>query len=104
MLLNIELAEEFAELIRDIHQKGWSPATSTNYSFLNNANPTAIAITQSGVDKSKFGVKHWMLVNEEGRALNGYEHFKPLAETLLHTILYKLDKSVRFVFHTHSVL
>ncbi len=35
-------------IIKGINQKGWSPATSTNYSFIKNQE---IIISRSGVDK-----------------------------------------------------
>jgi len=103
MTLNLERAKAVTTLIHEIHQKGWSPATSTNYSFLNSETPKTIAISQSGIDKSQFGIEHWMLINHEGKALEGYQHLKSSAETLLHTVLYQLDDSIKFILHTHSI-
>jgi len=41
-----------AELIRKLNQRGWSPATSTNYSFIDDNNQ--YWVSRSGVDKSSF--------------------------------------------------
>ena len=46
-----EKLNEITKLIQDIHKKGWSPGTSTNYSFKDN---NEIYVSKSGIDKSKF--------------------------------------------------
>ena len=94
-------AQELVELIHAIHAKGWSPATSTNYSFRNSAE--TIAISQSGIDKSKFNIDHFMLMDFDGMLLPQYAQLKPSAETLLHLVLYQENPHIQVILHTHSV-
>ncbi len=95
--------KELLEIIRLFHWRGWSPATSTNYSF-RNPGPYAhsISISSSGVDKSTFGPEHLMALDLEAQVLPGYAHLKPSAETLLHTMLYQ-NPTIGAVLHTHSL-
>jgi methylthioribulose-1-phosphate dehydratase len=79
------------------YQRGWSPATSSNYSQRLDSN--AIAITCSGLDKSTLDSSGVMLVDLDGKPLSDG---KPSAETLLHTQLYKRFPSCGAVLHTHS--
>lgn len=99
----LSLQKELVEVIHFFHAKGWAPATSTNYSF---RNPTSFGdtytISSSGVDKGHFSVDHLMMVDYEGKAWDGYGHMKPSAETLLHTMLYRVFPT-QAVLHTHSV-
>ena len=92
------LAEELADWGRWLYQRGWSPATSSNYSV--RVGPQAAAITTSGRDKEQLAPGHIMAVDLEGRAIGGG---RPSAETLLHTRLYKRFPDVGAVLHTHSV-
>ena len=46
------LAADLLEAIKFFNLKGWSPATSTNYSVRSN-NPLEYIISRSGIDKSK---------------------------------------------------
>ncbi|MEO1654049.1 MAG: methylthioribulose 1-phosphate dehydratase, partial [Bacteroidota bacterium] len=94
------LHEELIELIRLFHQRGWSLATSTNYSFRNPQQDT-ITITSSGLDKSKISPGDLMIIDKNGEAIEGFLHLKPSAETLIHTFLYE-DTQVNAILHTHS--
>jgi methylthioribulose-1-phosphate dehydratase len=102
-VINTQKAAELVEIIRWINSCGWSPATSTNYSFKNSENPISICISQSGVDKSKFGTEHFMLIDAEGRPSNDFAHLKSSAETFLHTVLYQENPEIEVILHTHSV-
>ena len=102
-VINPKKAEQLVELILWINSRGWSPATSTNYSFKNSENPLSIAISQSGIDKSKFGARHLMLIDIEGKPLADFSDFKSSAETYLHTVLYQENPEVEVILHTHSV-
>jgi len=95
------LQEELITVIRFFHQKGWSPATSTNYSFRNADNET-YTISASGIDKGQFSALDLMIINKSGNALPSHKHLNPSQETLLHTMLYK-NPSINAVLHTHSV-
>lgn len=102
-VINPKKAEQLVELILWINSRGWSPATSTNYSFKNSENPLSIAISQSGIDKSKFGARHLMLIDIVGKPLPDFSDLKSSAETYLHTVLYQENPEVEVILHTHSV-
>lgn len=98
--MNDELQQRARELIeagRFIHRRGWAPATSGNFSArLSNGR---IAITVSGKHKGELAPDDIMLIDAEGRPLDGK---KPSAETLLHTSLYRRYPSVGAVLHPHT--
>lgn len=99
-----ESRQNLVALIHQIHAKGWSPATSTNYSFRNpEPYQQTYTISSSGVDKSAFTDKHLMVVDSTGSPIPEYEHLRPSAETLLHTQLYAQFPEVGAVLHTHSM-
>lgn len=99
------LASELLEAIRFFNQKGWSPATSTNYS-VRSTNPSEYIISRSGVDKSKFGMDDLILINPQGEVLPPFNKpgIKSSAETEIHTHIYAKYPEVKCVLHTHSVL
>jgi methylthioribulose-1-phosphate dehydratase len=95
--------KELAEVIRAYHQKGWSPATSTNYSFRLAERPDVMIVSRSGIDKSRFSEADFMEVDLQGKALPAYEGIRPSAETLIHCKLYQLFPEMRCIVHSHSV-
>lgn len=99
------LAVELLEAIRFFNQKGWSPATSTNYS-VRSKNSQEYIISRSGVDKSKFGLEDLILINPQGEVLPPFNRpgIKSSAETEIHTHIYQKYPQVNCVLHTHSVL
>jgi methylthioribulose-1-phosphate dehydratase len=102
---NLQLASELLEAIVFFNQKGWSPATSTNYSARSELNEQYI-ISRSGVDKSKFSLNDFILINPQGELIPPFNNkgFKSSAETEIHTHLYERYPEARCVLHTHSVL
>lgn len=90
-------AAELIEAGRYIHQRGWAPATSGNFSA--RLGDGRIAITVSGRHKGYLTPDDIMLVDESGHSLDGK---KPSAETLLHTSLYRRYPDVHAVLHPHS--
>lgn len=92
-----------AATIRAWHQKGWSPATSTNYSFRQENKPEEIHVSRSGIDKSQFSENDFMSVDLHGKALSGFESLRPSAETLIHCTLYNLFPETQCIVHSHSV-
>ena len=102
-ILDFEKAATLAEYVRIWNEKGWSPATSTNYSFRND--DEFIAISKSGIDKSKFVPNDFLLLNPKTESLHELYagKYRSSAETGLHTVLYRLDTSVEAIVHTHSV-
>lgn len=95
------LKEQIAHTIRCYNQKGWSPATSTNYSFLDENN--TIWVSRSGVDKSQFTAEDFITVDKNGTATGEYANTKPSAETLIHCRLYELFPDTKVILHSHSV-
>ena len=96
-------AHEIVEASHALYARGWSPATSSNYSV--RLDDKHCAITVSGKDKGKLATKDVMVVDLDGNpvAVNGEAAGKPSAETLLHTGLYQFDANIGAVLHTHSV-
>ena len=92
-----------AQTIRAYHAKGWSPATSTNYSFRNEEEPNTIYVSCSGIDKSLFTENDFMEVDLQGIAKSGFEHLRPSAETLIHCAIYDLFPETNCIVHSHSV-
>jgi methylthioribulose-1-phosphate dehydratase len=96
-----ELKEQIAETIRHYNTKGWSPATSTNYSFKDDEG--TIWVSRSGVDKSQFQADDFITVNKDGLAIGEFEGIRPSAETLIHCVLYDLFPETKVILHSHSV-
>ncbi|MCV6639377.1 methylthioribulose 1-phosphate dehydratase [Candidatus Albibeggiatoa sp. nov. NOAA] len=92
-------AKEICEVGQFLFTRGWSPATSSNYSCRLDAEH--IAITVSGQSKGELTPHDVMVVDVSGQAID--IHKKPSAETLLHTMLYERDTSIGAILHTHSV-
>lgn len=114
-----EIKNQLAETIRAYHRKGWSPATSTNYSFRESADSKEIFVSRSGIDKSQFHAEDFICVDFEGVMINTPERsgsigfvarniediapVKPSAETLIHCVLYDLFPETTVILHSHSV-
>ncbi len=82
---------------RELHARGWVPATSGNFSM--RLGPQAVLVTASGHHKGKLTEQDFLAVDLAGLPLDGG---KPSAETLLHTRLYKRFTGVAAVLHCHS--
>ena len=96
-----ELKEQIAETIRHYNDKGWSPATSTNYSFKDDEG--TIWVSRSGIDKYEFHADDFITVNSDGQAIGAYEGVRPSAETLIHCVLYELFPDTKVILHSHSI-
>jgi methylthioribulose-1-phosphate dehydratase len=55
--------EDLAALVRWMNQQGWSPGTSTNFSFLHPELDDVVVVSKSGVDKSVFSSEDFMHVD-----------------------------------------
>jgi methylthioribulose-1-phosphate dehydratase len=95
------MKEKLAQVIRELNLKGWSPATSTNYSFKDDEG--IIWVSKSGIDKAYFSASDFMSIDENGLGLNEYKEVKPSAETLIHTAIYRLFPATKVILHSHSV-
>jgi methylthioribulose-1-phosphate dehydratase len=99
----MEQADELTQAIHVFFQRGWAPATSSNYSFRDGKETSHFHISESGIDKGAFESRHFLTVDMNGRPLSG-ETRKPSAETLLHCAVYRNFPRARCVLHTHSAL
>ncbi|HSF25566.1 MAG TPA: methylthioribulose 1-phosphate dehydratase [Blastocatellia bacterium] len=95
-----ETSAELAEIGRGFYARGWVLGTSGNLSAVVTREPLSLAITSSGVDKGALSAEDILLIDEEGKVLEGAG--RPSAETLLHLALVKL-RGAGAVLHTHSV-
>jgi len=91
-------AGEIIANVRELSARGWTPATSSNFSH--RIDDRHVAITVSGRDKGRLTEADIMVVDLDGNPI-GTEH-RPSAETLLHTQLYKRFPDICCVLHTHS--
>ncbi len=90
-------AQALCDYGRILYSRGWSPATSSNYSV--RLNEQCCALTSSGKHKGELTPADILVVDWNGHALTPG---KPSAETLLHTQLYERDPAIGAVLHTHS--
>lgn len=93
------LSLEIIEAGRFLYGRGWSPATSSNYSARLSA--TEALLTVSGKHKGQLGLDDVLSTDLSGNSLEPGK--KPSAETLLHTQLYSWRPEIGAVLHTHSV-
>lgn len=94
-----QLAQQIVDAGRFLYGRGWSPATSSNYST--RLSPSEALLTVSGKHKGQLGVDDVLATDLSGNSLEPGK--KPSAETLLHTQLYRWRAEIGAVLHTHSV-
>ncbi len=97
-------ADAAAELIQtgaDFHRRGWSLATSSNYSVRLSTDPLRLLITASGKDKGRLTPADFVVVDGQGACVEPGP-LRPSAETLLHVVAAQ-QPEVGAVLHTHSV-
>lgn len=82
-----------------LYGRGWSPATSSNYSARLSA--SEVLLTVSGRHKGQLGPDDLLATDLDGHSLEPGK--RPSAETLLHTQLYRWGVGIGAVLHTHSV-
>jgi methylthioribulose-1-phosphate dehydratase len=90
------LKEELVALSHDFYRRGWSLATSSNFSA--RLDQDHFIITASGKDKGSLSVDDFAIVN-----LHQPPPENASAETLLHATLYNLMPQTACVLHTHSI-
>lgn len=96
-----EMKQAMVNTIRRYNGMGWSPATSTNYSFKDESGQ--IWVTRSGIDKAEITVDDFMTVDENGNATGEFVKVRPSAETGIHCTLYRLFPAIKVVLHSHGV-
>jgi len=84
---------------RFFHQRGWVPATSSNFSA--RVSDDEILVTRSGQHKGMLDRDSFLRADLHGVALEAGK--RPSAETGLHTLMYRRDQGIGSVLHTHSV-
>ena len=93
-----ERADALAAAGRTLAGRGWTPATSSNFSARLDRNHAVITV--SGRDKGALGRDDLMRVDLDGNPVG--TDLKSSAETPLHTQMYRRDAAVGCVLHTHS--
>jgi methylthioribulose-1-phosphate dehydratase len=91
-------AGEIIANVTELAARGWTPATSSNFSRRIDARHAAITV--SGRDKGRLTEDDIMVVDLEGQPVATDQ--RSSAETLLHTQLYKRFPDIGCVLHTHS--
>lgn len=92
-------ADSIIANVRELAERGWTPATSSNFS--ERIDDAHVAITVSGRDKGRLTRDDIMVVDLDGRPV-GTDR-RSSAETLLHTQLYARFPDIGCVLHTHSL-
>lgn len=95
-----QVAGEIVSTARELAARGWTPATSSNFSM--RLGEAHAAITVSGLDKGRLTEEGVMVVDLDGRPVATEQ--RPSAETVLHTRLYRRDAEIGCVLHTHSLV
>lgn len=93
------LARQIVDAGRFLYGRGWSPATSSNYSVRLSADQ--VLLTASGKHKGQLELDDVLTTDLHGNSLEPGK--TPSAETLLHTQLYRCRPEIGAVLHTHSV-
>lgn len=91
-------ADSIIANVRELSDRGWTPATSSNFS--ERLDDRHAAITVSGRDKGRLVPDDIMVVDFDGRPVATDR--RSSAETLLHTQLYARFPEIGCVLHTHS--
>lgn len=89
---------EIARAGAELAARGWTPATSSNFSM--RIDNDTIAVTVSGRDKGALTPRDVMAVALNGKPLDPALH--PSAETALHLQIYCRQRETGAVLHTHS--
>jgi len=94
-----QLTEHFIQAGQFLYARGWSPATSSNYSA--RLSTDQVLLTVSGKHKGQLSVEDILATDLQAQSLEPNK--KPSAEALLHTQLYNWQANIQAVLHTHSV-
>ncbi|MNC34173.1 Methylthioribulose-1-phosphate dehydratase [compost metagenome] len=93
------LTRQIIDAGRFLYGRGWSPATSSNYSARLAADQALLTV--SGKHKGQLTENDVLATDLAGNSLEPGK--RPSAETLLHTQLYAWRADIGAVLHTHSV-
>lgn len=95
-----QLAEELGAIARLFGNRGWTPATSSNFSARLDSDHCAVTI--SGRDKTRLTADDLMVVNLSGETVDAPTGARSSAEAGLHLALYRRDPDIGAVLHTHA--
>lgn len=90
-----QLTQQIIDAGRFLYGRGWSPATSSNYSA--RLDEQRALLTVSGKHKGQLGFDDVLATDLAGNSLEPGK--KPSAETLLHTQLYAWNPAIGAVLH-----
>jgi methylthioribulose-1-phosphate dehydratase len=94
------LAADLAQIGKGFQAQGWSLGTSGNLSAVAQVDPLRVVITSSGLDKEFLAPEQFLLIDGEGKVIQGKG--RPSAETAIHLAIVQA-RAVGSVLHTHSV-
>lgn len=97
-----QLIDQLRETGAELYRRGWSLATSSNYSVVVGRDPLELLVTVSGKDKGRLGREDFVRVGALGTPLREGDS-KSSAETMLHVVLAEELPGVGAILHTHSV-
>ena len=89
---------EIARVGAELAARGWTPATSSNFSM--RLDVSTVAVTISGRDKGALEPDDAMAIGLDGKPLD--PALRPSAETALHLQIYRRQPEAGAVLHTHS--
>jgi len=93
------LAGALCAAMTAIHRRGWCDGTGGNFSCVLQADPLQLLMAPSGVDKGSVSVDDLIVVDGEGKVIQG--RGRASAETLLHLAIIR-STGAATVLHTHS--
>jgi L-fuculose-phosphate aldolase len=93
----IELRRDLVRFSRLLHRLGFMPGTSGNLSV--RLDDWRLLVTPTGVSKFLLRSDDMVVVDLEGRHLNGYR--KMTSEVSMHLAIYRRRKDVTAVIHSH---
>lgn len=94
-------AEGLCLIGRECHARGWSRATSSNYSVRLTTGPLTLLVTASGKHKDRLTTDDFVVIGSDGAAVEPTTE-RSSAETMLHVVLADAA-GAGVVLHTHSV-
>ncbi len=103
--LDHEEMKKLATLVRVMNTMGHNPATSGNYSLRSKTNENMALVSESGIDKSQFGVEHFLPINYVTRTPDESVTLaarKSSDETDIHLSIYQATKA-NCVLHSHML-
>ncbi|MCB9770508.1 MAG: methylthioribulose 1-phosphate dehydratase [Candidatus Omnitrophica bacterium] len=100
--IEVSPAHSLCACVAELNRHGWCQGTGGNFSIVTERDPLRILITQSGKEKGSLTPEDLVLVDSQGKPVEG-ETGKPSAETLLHAVIAELWEDAGCILHTHSI-